>query len=236
MAPRQVKHEAEQLKKMKLALKEKTEEVERAQRVLKIAEDSVVMQQQVATIRNAEATRLHQTLDATLRQIDTAQRQHDNHANQLQLETSANLLAEKESQRLQREKEAMVTQLAEKEKVKVKLVKDEQLQYLEGRLLSARQQQHKEAKQKNEQLLVAQEHRARLQDMILEKQQLLKAQEDKMQQYEEARNLNKYFSVYVISLYGMTLAGRSLRGTPGSNARGHRFRFNHCSHCMLALN
>eukprot|EP00434_Breviolum_minutum_P031563 symbB.v1.2.027908.t1/scaffold2900.1/size67660/1 len=181
----------------------------RSARVLKIAEDSVVMQQQVATLRNAEAAGLHQSLEATLQQVDTAQRQHDNHANQLQLATSVGAaneqnmqkqkqLAEKEVQRFKEEKMAMATQLTEKEKVKEKLEKEsqEQLQYLEGRLLSARQQQHKEAKQKNEQLLVAQEHRARLQDMILEKQQLLKAQEDNMQQYEEARNLNKYFSVY----------------------------------------
>lgn len=72
-------------------------------------------------------------------------------------------------------------QLAEKES-------QEQLQYLEGRLLSARQQQQKEATQMNTQVLAAQEHRERLQDMVMQKQQQLKAQEDKLQQYEEARN------------------------------------------------
>ena len=211
MAPRQVKHEAEQLAKVKATLKGKIEELAMMQSTLKKNEQLAARQEQLSVQRQQEATAMHQRLDAMVQQLGIVQLEHDKHVDLLKEVTAKreamaenvqkqNQAHKDEVQRLKEETTVMSNLLTQKNQELIKLQKDsqEQLQYLEKRLRNARQQQEKEIMQNNVALGAAQEHRDRLHEIVVQKQRELDAQKDKLAEYEkEARNLNQ--SIFLLN-------------------------------------
>ena len=211
MAPRQLKHEAEQLAKVKLTLKGKIEELAMMQSTLKKNEQLAARQEQLSVQRQQEATAMHQRLDAMVQQLGIVQLEHDKHVDLLKEVTAKreamaenmqkqNQAHKDEVQRLKEETTVMSNLLTQKNQELIKLQKDsqEQLQYLEKRLRNARQQQEKEIMQNNVALGAAQEHRDRLHEIVVQKQRELDAQKDKLAEYEkEARNLNQ--SIFLLN-------------------------------------
>ena len=211
MAPRQAKHEAEQLAKVKATLKGKIEELAMMQSTLKKNEQLAAKQEQLSVQRQQEATAMHQRLDAMVQQLGIVQLEHGKHVDLLKEVTAKreamaenmqkqNQAHKDEVQRLKEETTVMSNLLTQKNQELIKLEKDsqEQLQYLEKRLRNAQQQQEKEIKQNNDALRAAQEHRDRLHEIVVQKQRELDAQKDKLAEYEKkARNLNQ--SIFLLN-------------------------------------
>ena len=206
MAPRQVRHEAEQLAKVKVTLKDKTEELAMMQGTLKKNEQLAAKQEQLSVQRQQEATALHQRLEAMVQQLGIVQLEHDRHVDLLKKVTAEreamaeNMQKQKQAhkdevQRLKEETTVMSNLLTQKNQELIKLEKDSQGQL--KRLHNARQQQEKEIRQKNEELRAAQEHRDRLHEIVVQKQRELDAQKDKLDEYEKARNLNQ--SIFLLN-------------------------------------